>query len=88
MEKKDGYKEYSSIEEYIEAEGITDKAAPIFACGLRKVDAERRKKFRPKRCPANHFEECIFDDCALFDNDKPGLPWWGVCRLGRWPVGE
>ena len=76
---------YSSIEEYIEAEGITEEG-PIFASGLRKADEQRKKKFRAKCCPINGFTPCRFDDCALFDNDKAGLPWWGVCRLGRWPV--
>lgn len=78
---------YSSIEEYIEAEGITDDRPP-FASWMRRADEERRRKFRAKYCPINKFTPCRFDDCALFDNDKAGLPWWGVCRLGRWPIEE
>ena len=82
--------EYSSIEEFISdhiKEFTCDGDINEFRVfGVRWADQMRRKTFRRRSCPVNKFEKCRLDDCALFDNDKPGLPWWGKCRLGRWPV--
>ena len=48
------------------------------------ADERRRARYREKACPVAGFSPCRLDDCELFENALPGLPWWGRCRLGRW----
>ncbi len=86
MESRD-YKEYSCIGDYIK-ERLADCPAPDEETAkhfktMQRKDEALRKKYRPKKCPMANFEPCREDDCAVFDNPMPGLPWWGKCQLGR-----
>ncbi len=81
------YREFSSIEEYIEKEMAPRVENPFdesITFKLKKMaDDVRRKRFKVRGCPINDFKPCHLDDCALFENEIPGLPWWGSCQLGR-----
>lgn len=90
---------YESIEDYIpdeiearpryknEEEDAFELETLKMKLSLKRIhDGRLRAKYRGRGCPVSGFSPCRTDDCELFDNDIPGLPWWGRCRLGRWPA--